>query len=101
VIRRDLEKLLRADLQLGAVAVLDAHAARDREAHVVEVAIVGAGDRLDVRRPAPARLEDGIAHDAVADLEEAQLAIADAAHLVRARQRLAAESGHPRLLRRV
>src|SRR3954454_16069849 len=46
-----------ADLELGAVVVLDAELAGLDDADVVHLAAVGAGDGLDAFRPPPPRLE--------------------------------------------
>src|SRR5207244_12026899 len=58
VARRDGEHLPRPDLGLRAIIHDDPHPSRNRVAQVGNLAGVGLGDRFDVRRPAPARLED-------------------------------------------
>src|SRR5437764_2428158 len=50
-------RIARANLELGAVVVLDVQLARLSDADVPRLAAVGAGDGLDALRPLPAGLE--------------------------------------------
>src|SRR5918911_823955 len=54
---RHVERLARADVQLAAVVHPDGHRALENVADVLDLAAVGAAQRLHVLRPAPAGLE--------------------------------------------
>src|SRR4051794_15234786 len=60
---------------LGAVVVPDGHAAGDADAGVPDLAGVGAGDRLDVLGPAPARLEGAAAEREVAERDDVHVTV--------------------------
>src|SRR5579884_2597001 len=95
VSRRGDHHVAGPELVLGAIVHADAHASRDDVARVRALAALGLGDRLDVLRPAPARLEDRTAHDALAaDVDDLQLAavVLEGAHLVRCVEALAQQS---------
>ena len=55
--RLDDVRLARADLDLGAVLVLDGHPAGVDNADVANLTTPSSGDGLDTLRPAPPRLE--------------------------------------------
>src|SRR5688572_20206250 len=60
--RRDRGGLARPDLLLGAVVHVDLHPSGEAVAQMRYLARVGAGDRLEVDGPLPARLENSPRH---------------------------------------
>src|SRR5205823_3326449 len=69
VSRRDVDEFAGTDLSLASVVHHDLHPARDAVAEVMGLTRVGAGDRLDVLGPLPARLEDAAEDDSSLHLQ--------------------------------
>src|SRR5438270_2830688 len=98
--RRHVKRLAWPELALAAVVHPQRHAAFQDVADVVYLARIGPGDRLDVLRPAPARLEDA-APDRVAvqvDQLDAARALRELPHLIRVLEALSSKLCHGVLL---
>src|SRR5207302_11109528 len=79
----------RPAVELGAVVHQDAQHPRDVVLEVRRFAALRLSDRLDRRRPLPARLEDRAAYRRAADLDELEPAFRKLANLVRLAEILA------------
>src|SRR5215207_1032712 len=73
--RSDRRDVTGPDVGLGAVAHRDVHPAGDDVHQVRRLAAVGAGDRLDVVRPSPARLERAVEDRVAVDGDDGRLAV--------------------------
>src|SRR5689334_10304892 len=71
-----VDDIARTDLGLGPIVHLDAHATTDDVAQMVDLAAIRLRDGLHVLRPAPPRLEDALAHHALAQLDDGYLSVA-------------------------
>ena len=90
---RHVERLARREGVLGAVVHADGHAARDHVADVRDLAAVGAGQRLDVVGPAPARLERPPPDRTAAEVHQVHPAVrGERPHLVRSFEPLRLET---------
>ena len=65
---------------------------RDRKPEVMDLAALGAGDRRELRRPAPAGLPLGAAHGRFVEVHELGMAFREGASLVRVGECLDLES---------
>src|SRR5204863_8045894 len=84
------------ELALGAVVHPQCHAALQDVADVLDLTGVGPGDRLDVLRPAPARLEGSAADGVAVEIHElyTSLVVGEFAHFVWAFELLPNELRH-------
>src|SRR5919109_475016 len=73
---RDREDVAGTGLALRPVIHVHLHATGDDVAEVRYLAGVGAGDRLDVRRPTPARLECGAPDGPAGELDDIRFSLA-------------------------
>jgi hypothetical protein len=94
VARKDLERVTRDEVGVGAVVGLDVQRAGDQVAEVVYLAAGGSGDRPDVVRPAPARTELGPPDRATADGHQGVGSFGELADLVGPVEALHLWSGH-------
>ena len=96
VTRSDVDSIARAALTLAAVIHDDVHAPRYDIAEVSGLASVGAGDRLNVFRPAPTGLEHTAADRPRGEVDDVRrtLVVCKRPHLIRTVERLDIESCH-------
>src|SRR5205807_288552 len=93
---RHVKDVSGAELALAAVVHPQRHLAGQDVAEMLDLARVGAGDRLHVLGPPPARLERAAADLVAADVDEldAPFAVGELAHLVRLVELLALQRRH-------
>jgi len=94
VTRWELEDITGPDLELDAIAHLDAKPAAECHTDVVELATLGARNRLDLDRPPPAWLVCHPADDAVVELDDVDSAARNHANVVRLRELPTLQSRH-------
>ena len=100
VARRDLIGVAGHDVHLGPVVHLDVQRGRrSRTRRGGSGTSRSADERLDVMRPAPARLADEAADGRLVELDDVDPAVLEAADLVRRREAPALESRHDRIVR--
>src|SRR5262249_30651820 len=95
---RDLVDIAGNEVHGRAVVHDDVQLPADHEADVPVLALRGPGDRADVVRPSPARLELEFPEHDVIEGDEAQLAIGEFPDLLGVDEVPALETGHGQLL---
>ncbi|HEX6757503.1 MAG TPA: hypothetical protein VF086_03685 [Propionibacteriaceae bacterium] len=93
--RWDLEGVAAYDVKRGAVGHLDVQVPGHHVAEVVHLAALGTDDRLDMLRPAPARLEHGAPDGHLSQLYQLDACLLDRTDLVGMVKALAAQLHEP------